>query len=70
MCGWSPSLAQAADWLDRVVINGMANGVGRLSLASAEGLKLGVSGASQTYVLTVVTAVILLLLVAALGSGG
>ena len=63
------SLAQAADWMDRVVVSGMANGVGRLSLASAEGLKLGVSGASQTYVLTVVAAVVLLLLVV-LGSGG
>ncbi len=57
------SLAQGADWLDRIVVNGMVNGVGRLSLASAEGLKLGVSGASQTYVLTVVAAVVLLLLV-------
>ena len=63
------SLARAADWMDRVVVNGMANGVGRLSLASAEGLKLGVSGASQTYVLTVVAAVVLLLLVV-LGRGG
>ena len=63
------SLAQAADWVDRVVVSGMANGVGRLSLASAEGLKLGVSGASQTYVLTVVAAVVLLLLVV-LGRGG
>ena len=63
------SLAQAADWMDRVVVSGMANGVGRLSLASAEGLKLGVSGASQTYVLTVVAAVVLLLLVV-LGRGG
>ncbi|OOV34001.1 NAD(P)H-quinone oxidoreductase subunit F [Candidatus Synechococcus spongiarum LMB bulk10E] len=62
------SLAQAADWMDRVVVNGVANGVGRLSLASAEGLKLGVSGASQTYVLTVVAAVVLLLLLV-LGRG-
>ena len=63
------SLAQAADWVDRVVVSGMANGMGRLSLASAEGLKLGVSGASQTYVLTVVAAMVLLLLVV-LGRGG
>lgn len=63
------SLAQAADWIDRIVVNGMANGVGRFSLASAEGLKLGVSGASQTYVLTVVAAVVLLL-VLVLGHGG
>lgn len=62
------SLAQAADWMDRVVVNGVANGMGRLSLASAEGLKLGVSGASQTYVLTVVAAVVLLLLLV-LGRG-
>ena len=63
------SLARAADWMDRVVVNGMANGVGRLSLASAEGLKLGVSGASQTYVLTVVAAVVLLLLVVLVRGG-
>ncbi|MXX08839.1 MAG: NAD(P)H-quinone oxidoreductase subunit F [Synechococcus sp. SB0673_bin_10] len=63
------SLARAADWIDRIVVNGMANGVGRFSLASAEGLKLGVSGASQTYVLTVVAAVVLLLLLV-LGRGG
>ncbi|MCY4054690.1 MAG: NAD(P)H-quinone oxidoreductase subunit F [Cyanobacteria bacterium MAG CAR4_bin_6] len=64
------SLAQAADWLDRIVVNGMANGVGRFSLASAEGLKLGVSGASQTYVLTVVVAVVLLLLTVLAGAWG
>ena len=63
------SLARAADWIDRIVVNGVANGVGRFSLASAEGLKLGVSGASQTYVLTVVAAVVLLLLLV-LGRGG
>ncbi len=57
------SMAQAADWVDRVVIGGLVNGLGRLSLASAEGLKLGVSGASQTYVLTFLAAVVLLLAV-------
>jgi NAD(P)H-quinone oxidoreductase subunit 5 len=37
------------------------NGIGRLSLASAEGLKLGVGGQLQSYVLTVVAAIVLLL---------
>jgi NAD(P)H-quinone oxidoreductase subunit 5 len=34
--------------------------VGGLSLASAEGLKLGVSGQLQSYVLTVIMAIVLL----------
>jgi len=41
------------------VIKGMADGVGRLSLASANGLKLSVSGQLQSYVLTVLLAVVL-----------
>ena len=63
------ALAQAADWTDRVVVNGVVNGIGRLSLASAEGLKLGVSGASQSYVLTVIVAVLLLLVAFGLAVG-
>ena len=42
-------------------MNGLVNGIGRLSLASAEGLKLGVSGQLQSYVLTVLAAILLLL---------
>ncbi|TGG89945.1 MAG: NAD(P)H-quinone oxidoreductase subunit F [Aphanocapsa feldmannii 277cV] len=53
-------LARSADWLDRRIVNGAVNGFGRLSMATAEGLKLSVSGASQTYVLTLVVAVVLL----------
>ena len=37
------------------------NGVARLSLQSAEGLKLSVSGQSQSYVLTVLVAIVLFL---------
>ncbi|SBO42586.1 NAD(P)H-quinone oxidoreductase subunit F [Cyanobium sp. NIES-981] len=53
-------LARLTDWLDRRVVNGLVNGLGRLSLQSAEGLKLGVSGQLQSYVLTVVVAIVLL----------
>jgi NAD(P)H-quinone oxidoreductase subunit 5 len=55
------ALARLANWIDRALVNGLVNGIGRLSLASAEGLKLGVSGQLQSYVLTVVAAIVLLL---------
>ena len=54
-------LARLTVWFDRTLLNGLVNGIGRLSLASAEGLKLGVSGQLQSYVLTVVAAIVLLL---------
>jgi NAD(P)H-quinone oxidoreductase subunit 5 len=53
-------LARLTDWLDRRLVNGLVNGLGRLSLQSAEGLKLGVNGQLQSYVLTVVVAIVLL----------
>jgi len=37
------------------------NGIGSLSLQSAENLKLSVSGQLQSYVLTVIVAIVLLL---------
>ncbi len=55
------SLARATLWVDRTVIKGFVDGLGRLSLATAEGLKLTVSGQLQSYVLTVIVAVVLLL---------
>ena len=54
-------LARFSNWIDRALVNGFVNGIGRLSLASAEGLKLSVSGQLQTYVLTVLLAIVLLL---------
>jgi NAD(P)H-quinone oxidoreductase subunit 5 len=54
-------LARLTVWFDRTLVNGLVNGIGRLSLASAEGLKLGVSGQLQSYVLTIVAAIVLLL---------
>ena len=57
---WVSSLAQLTNTFDRVVVNGLVRRVGGLSLASAEGLKLGVSGQLQSYVLTVIMAIVLL----------
>jgi NAD(P)H-quinone oxidoreductase subunit 5 len=58
-------LATSVTWLDRTVLNGLANGIGRLSMASADNLRLSVTGQIQTYVLTALAAIVLLL--AALG---
>ena len=55
------SLARLTRWFDITVIKGLVDGVGRLSMASAEGLKFGVSGQLQSYVLTLVAAIVLLL---------
>ncbi|MCP9881981.1 NAD(P)H-quinone oxidoreductase subunit F [Cyanobium sp. Alchichica 3B3-8F6] len=55
------SLARLTRWFDVTVIKGLADGVGRLSLTTAEGLKLSISGQLQSYVLTVIVAIVLLL---------
>ena len=54
-------LAQLVNSVDRVLVNGLVNRIGSASLASAEGLKLGVSGQMQSYVLTLVAGIIVLL---------
>jgi NAD(P)H-quinone oxidoreductase subunit 5 len=54
------ALAGLVSTLDRVVVNGLVNRIGIASLASAESLRLGVSGQLQSYVLTVVLAIVLL----------
>ncbi len=54
-------LASAVNSVDRVLVNGLVNRIGSASLASAEGLKLGVSGQLQSYVLTVLVAILALL---------
>lgn len=56
------SLAQLTRWFDIHVIKALVDGVGRLSLATAEGLKLSVSGQLQTYVLTLIASIVVLLL--------
>jgi len=53
-------LARFTDGVDRQVVNRLAERVGLASLATAEELKLGVSGQLQSYVLTVVAAIVIL----------
>ncbi|MEB3258767.1 MAG: NAD(P)H-quinone oxidoreductase subunit F [Cyanobacteriota bacterium] len=53
-------IARLTNGFDRQVINRLAERVGLASMATAEGLKLGVSGQLQSYVLTVITAIVLL----------
>ena len=55
------SLARFTRWFDITVIKGLVDGVGRLSLATADGLKLSVSGQLQSYVFTLVLAIVVLL---------
>jgi NAD(P)H-quinone oxidoreductase subunit 5 len=54
------ALARLTDAFDRRVVNGLVNSIGVGSLASAESLRLGVSGQLQSYVLTVLAAIVLL----------
>ncbi|MFM7312449.1 MAG: NAD(P)H-quinone oxidoreductase subunit F [Cyanobium sp.] len=56
------SIARFTRWFDIHVVKGFVDGVGRLSLATAEGLKLSVSGQLQSYVLTLIVAIVLLLI--------
>ena len=61
-------LARFSNWVDQRVVNGLVDGVGRLSLASAEDLKLSVSGQLQTYLLLMVVGIVgLLITLSALG---
>ena len=55
------SLARLTRWFDITVVKGLVDGMGRLSLATAEGLKLSVSGQLQSYVFTLVLAIVVLL---------
>ena len=64
------SLARLTRWFDIRVIKGFVDGVGRLSLATADGLKLSVSGQLQSYVLTLVLAIVVLLSTLQLLRGG
>ncbi|MEA5391980.1 NAD(P)H-quinone oxidoreductase subunit F [Cyanobium gracile UHCC 0139] len=53
-------LARITNGFDQLVVNGMVNRIAAVSMGSAQGLKLGVSGRLQTYVFTVVAAIVLL----------
>jgi NAD(P)H-quinone oxidoreductase subunit 5 len=54
-------LASFTNAVDQLVFNRFSDRIGRFSLASAENLRLGVSGQMQSYVLTVLVAIVLLL---------
>lgn len=54
-------LADTVERFDQVVVSGLARRLGTASLASAESLRFGVSGQLQSYVLTAVVALVLLL---------
>ena len=53
-------LAKVTNAFDNRVVNGLVNWIGTSSLASAETLKLSVSGQLQSYVLTVIVAIVVL----------
>lgn len=55
------AVAGGVERFDQVVVSGLARRLGTASLASAESLRFGVSGQLQTYVLTAVVALVLLL---------
>jgi NAD(P)H-quinone oxidoreductase subunit 5 len=55
------ALARAIDRFDRLVLNQIVNRFGSVSMASSENLKLAVSGQLQSYVLTVLVAIVMLL---------
>lgn len=55
------AVAGGVERFDQVVVSGLARRLGSASLASAESLRFGVSGQLQTYVLTAVVALVLLL---------
>ncbi len=54
-------LARITDAFDRLLLNRFVNRIGSSSMVSAEGLRLAVSGQTQSYVLTVLLAIVLLL---------
>jgi len=54
-------ISRLAAWFDQTIVDGLLHGVARFSLSSAESLKLSVSGQSQSYVLTVLVAIVLFL---------
>ncbi|MDM7953381.1 MAG: NAD(P)H-quinone oxidoreductase subunit F [Cyanobium sp. CZS 25K] len=54
------AMARLTNGFDQLVVNGLVNRIATVSMGSAESLKLGVSGRLQTYVFTVVAAIVLL----------
>lgn len=55
-------LSSLSNWVDRYVIDGAVNFVGAASIFGSEGLKYSASGQSQSYILTIVAGIGLLML--------
>ncbi len=53
-------MARITNSFDRLVVNGLVNRIADVSMASAQSLKLGVSGRLQSYVFTMAVAIVLL----------
>lgn len=53
-------LSQLNSWIDRYVVDGLVNLVGLATIFSGQGLKYGVSGRSQSYLLTILAAISIL----------
>jgi NAD(P)H-quinone oxidoreductase subunit 5 len=51
-------LSKVSAWIDRYVVDGLVNLVGFASLSAGQGLKYGVSGQSQSYMLTILVSVV------------
>jgi len=49
--------SQFTTWFDRQVVDGVVNLVGKVTLLSGQGLKYGVSGQSQSYLLTIMVGI-------------
>ena len=53
--------SQFTTWLDRYIVDGFINLVGKATLLSGQGLKYGVSGQSQSYLLTIMVGISIIL---------
>ncbi|NJM67415.1 MAG: NAD(P)H-quinone oxidoreductase subunit F [Acaryochloris sp. RU_4_1] len=49
--------SQFTTWLDQYIVDGLVNWVGKVTLLSGQGLKYGVSGQSQSYLLTIMVGI-------------
>ena len=54
-------MARMGSWFDRYIVDGLVNFVGLASIFGGESLKYGVTGQSQTYVLTILLGVSLII---------
>lgn len=50
-------LSKLNSWIDRYIVDGVVNLVGLVTIFSGQGLKYGVSGQSQSYVLTILVGI-------------